>query len=150
SGITSSFSFNKRLQPVFMSAATPTNTVFSIGYDFHLGNGDNGNVYSLTNNRDHTRDQTFTYDALNRLISAQNAGTDCSQTTLNSNQTKFWGNVYGYDAWGNLVSKDVTKCSAETLDVTALANNRLSGYGYDAAGNMTYDATTDHNYSYDP
>jgi len=80
--------------------------------------------------------QTFNYDALNRLTSAQNAGTDCSQTTLNSNQTKFWGNVYGYDAWGNLVSKDVTKCSAEALDVTALANNQLSGYGYDAAGNM--------------
>jgi hypothetical protein len=32
----------------------------------------NQTVYSLTNNRDHTRDQAFTYDALNRLTSAQN------------------------------------------------------------------------------
>jgi hypothetical protein len=77
-GITNSFSYNKRLQPVFMSAAAPSQTVFSLGYDFHLGNANNGNVYAILNNRDHTRDQTFTYDALNRLASAQNAGTDCT------------------------------------------------------------------------
>src|SRR5262249_35672815 len=33
-GITSSVSLNKRLQPVFMSASVPSQTVFSIGYDF--------------------------------------------------------------------------------------------------------------------
>src|SRR5262249_27625548 len=76
--ITNTFSYNKRLQPVFMSASTPTQSVFSIGYDFHLGNGNNGNVFAILNNRDHNRDQTFTYDLLNRLISAQNAGTDCT------------------------------------------------------------------------
>src|SRR5262249_28876726 len=103
-GITNSFSYNKRLQPVFMSASTPTQSVFSIGYDFHLNNGNNGNVFAILNNRDHSRDQTFTYDALNRLISAQNAGTDCSQNTVNG-KTKFWGNGYTYDAWGNLVAK---------------------------------------------
>src|SRR5262249_10585233 len=68
--ITNSFSYNKRLQPVFMSASTPTQSMFSIGYDFHLGAGDNGNVFAILNNRDHNRDQTFTYDGLNRLISA--------------------------------------------------------------------------------
>jgi RHS repeat-associated protein len=135
-GITNSFSYNKRLQPIFMSAATPTQTVFSIGYDFHLGNGDNGNVYQLTNNKDHTRDQSFTYDQLNRLVSAQNAGTDCSATLPDTN-SKFWGNSYGYDAWGNLLTKNVTKCGAEFLSVVAQANNQLGGYGYDAAGNLT-------------
>jgi RHS repeat-associated protein len=140
-GITNSFSYNKRLQPINMAASSPSQTVFSIGYDFHLGNGDNGNVWGITNNKDTTRNQTFNYDALNRLTSAQNAGTDCSLKTLNSNQTKFWGNSYNYDAWGNLLQKAVTKCSAETLSVTAFANNQLSGYGYDAAGNMTSDPT---------
>src|SRR5579863_5595828 len=87
-------------------------------------------------------------NALNRLTSAQNAGTNCSATTANG-ASEYWGNSYGYDAWGNLLQKTVTKCSAESLSVTALANNQLSGYNYDAAGNMTHDATTGNNYTYD-
>jgi RHS repeat-associated protein len=152
-GITNSFSYNKRLQPVNMSATAPSQTVFSIGYDFHVGNGttgtDNGNVWGITNYKDTTRNQTFTYDALNRLISAQNAGTDCTATVLGGNK-KFWGNNYGYDAWGNLLSKSVTKCSAENLSVVAGNNNRLTGaYLYDAPGNMTHDATSGLNYTFD-
>ena len=163
--ITNSFSYNKRLQPVFMSASSPTQTVFSIGYDFHVGNGttggDNGNVFAITNNKDATRNQSFTYDLLNRLASAQNAGTDCSATPkpLNPNQTKFWGNGYTYDAWGNLTSKGnlpgatSPKCNPESLDRSADAQNRLhvkagADYQYDAAGNMTYNASGMY-YSYD-
>src|SRR5712671_2496678 len=103
-----------------MSATAPSQTVFSIGYDFHLGNGtmgsgtDNGNVWGITNYKDTTRNQTFTYDPLNRLISAQNAGTDCAVNVLGGNK-KFWGNTYGYDAWGNLLAKTITKCGAENL-----------------------------------
>src|SRR5215813_12686383 len=71
-GISNTFSYNKRLQPITMEASlSPTNEIFSISYDFHLGNGNNGNVWGITNNRDSTRSQTFNYDALNRLISAQ-------------------------------------------------------------------------------
>jgi hypothetical protein len=73
-----------------MSATEPSQTVFSIGYGFHSGNGtansgtDNGNVFGITNYKDttHGRDQTFTYDLLNRLVSAQNAGTDCTVNVL--------------------------------------------------------------------
>lgn len=50
-----------------MSATAPSQTVFSIGYDFHAGNGtpnsgtDNGNVFGIINYKDttHGRDQTF-------------------------------------------------------------------------------------------
>ncbi len=158
-GITNTFSYNTRLQPCRLSATTGappasctdgTNigNVIDLSYDFHLGSGDNGNVFRLVNNKDLTRIQTFTYDALNRLTSAQNAGTDCTKKTVN-NLTEYWGNSYGYDAWGSLLQKTVTKCSAENLSVTALANNQLSGYNYDAAGNMTHDATTNLNYSFD-
>jgi len=132
-----------------MSASSPSQTVFSIGYDFHAGNRDNDNVWGIINNKDNTRSQTFTYDPLNRLASAQNAGTDCSKTTVNG-KTDYWGNSYGYDAWGNLLSKSVTKCSAENLSVTAAVNNQLQGgYTYDAAGNMLHDATANANYAYD-
>jgi hypothetical protein len=54
-GITNAFSYNKRLQPLAMSASAPSQTVFSIGYDFHLGNGDNGNVFGITNYKDQNR-----------------------------------------------------------------------------------------------
>jgi RHS repeat-associated protein len=131
-----------------MSAASPSATIFSLNYDFHSANGNNGNVWGIANNKDNSRNQTFGYDALNRLAWAQNAGTDCTKALANG-RSEYWGNSYGYDAWGNLLSKSVTKCSAESLSVTALANNQLSGYGYDAAGNMTYDATSGLNYSYD-
>jgi RHS repeat-associated protein len=159
-GITNAFSYNKRLQPLNMSATFGSQTVFSIGYDFHAGNGttgsgaDNGNVWGITNNKDTTRNQTFTYDPLNRLISAQNAGTDCNATVLGG-QKKFWGNAYSYDPWGNLLSKTVTKCSAESLNVTADLQNRIHATGtpdylYDAAGNMTFNATPPtQTYSYD-
>src|SRR5262249_44736534 len=49
-----------------------------------------------------------------------------------------------------LLSKSVSKCYAETLSATALANNQLSGYGYDAAGSMTSDPTDGVTAVYDP
>ncbi|MGC2741860.1 MAG: RHS repeat-associated core domain-containing protein [Candidatus Angelobacter sp.] len=94
-----------------------------------------------------------TYDALNRLMSAQNAGTDCSAKVL-QNKTEYWGNSYGYDAWGNLLQKSVTKCGAESLSVTADGHNWIhasgTDYQYDAAGNMTFNATPPtQTYTYD-
>ena len=86
---------------------------------------------------------------LNRLISAQNAGTDCTAKVL-QNKTEYWGNSYSYDPWGNLIGKSVTKCSAENLALTALVKNQLSGYGYDVAGNMTADVTEGVSAVYDP
>jgi len=65
-------------------------------------------------------------------------------------KTEYWGNSYGYDPFGNLLQKTVTKCSAENLSVAVLSNNQVVGYNYDAAGNMTHDATTNTNYSFDP
>jgi RHS repeat-associated protein len=150
--ITNSFTYNPRLQPVNMSAVSPTATVFSLSYNFNLGAGDNGNVLEITNNKDTTRNQTFTYDTLNRLTTAQNAGTNCAAPTVNG-KNEYWGNSYGYDAWGNLMQKTPTKCNPENMSRTADAQNRLhvttgADYQYDAAGNMTYDAVGQY-YSYD-
>jgi RHS repeat-associated protein len=91
-----------------------------------------------------------------RLISAQNAGTDCTVNVLGGNK-KFWGNTYTYDAWGNLVNKAKigTACAGENLSLTADAHNWIhatggSDYLYDAAGNMTFNATPPtQNYTYD-
>src|SRR5947208_2970865 len=103
------------------------------------GNGNNGNVYRIANHRDTSRSQTFTYDPLNRLLTAQNAGADCTQI-LPDGHAEYWGNSYVYDDRGNLNQKKVTKCSAENLNATVSANNQLQGvYNYDAASNMTLD-----------
>ena len=70
-------------------------------------------------------------------------------------KSEYWGNSYGYDAWGNLLQKSVTKCGAENLSVTADAHNWIhatggSDYQYDAAGNMTFNATPPtQTYTYD-
>jgi RHS repeat-associated protein len=150
-GITSTFMNNLRLQPCRITAGTGTlpiscadttahGNIFDIAYDFGLGNGDNGNVLNIVNFKDTTRNQSFGYDSVNRLTSAQNAGSDCNPQTVN-NKTKYWGNSYTYDEWGNLNQKIFTKCGAENLSVAPLTNNQLTGYGYDAAGNMTNDPT---------
>jgi RHS repeat-associated protein len=75
---------------------------------------------------------------------------------LNGNK-KFWGNTYSYDAWGNLLNKTKigTACAGENLSLTADAHNWIhatggSDYLYDAAGNMTFNATPPtQTYSYD-
>ena len=158
-GITNTTVYDVRLQPCRMTAssagAVPTNCDSSFGnlldlrYKYDLWIGDNGNVTQIVNYRDQTRNQTFTYDSLNRLTSAQNAGTDCTVTVLGG-KTKFWGNSYSYDAWGNLLGKSPTHCSAENLSVTASVKNQLQGgYTHDSAGNMTHDATANLDYGYD-
>jgi hypothetical protein len=47
-----------------ISAQSPTQTVFGVEYNLHTGAGNNGNVWGIANNRDTTRNQSFTYDAL--------------------------------------------------------------------------------------
>ena len=93
--------------PPTIAATTAAATVMSLSYNFHLGSGDNGNVYQIRNNRDTTRSQTFTYDALNRIASAQ------SQATSGAN---CWGNSYTIDPWGNLTNKTVTKLHSRELE----------------------------------
>ncbi len=147
-GIVNQFGFNVRLQPVNLWSSSPTKTLMGLSYDYQAWIGDNGNVTQIINNRDQSRNQIFTYDPLNRLTSAQNAGTDCSVTLLNG-QTKFWGNNYVYDAWGNLMQKQVTKCQAENLNTAVNTFNRLQSFDYDSAGNMTKD-NNGTLFSYDP
>jgi RHS repeat-associated protein len=159
-GISQSFLYNPRLQlcritawttgsiPTSCNDAADHGNLIDRGYNFAFGTANNGNVLGITDYRHSSRSQSFTYDSLNRLASAQNAGTDCSEV-LPDGHTKYWGNSYGYDPWGNLINKTITKCGAEHLEAQALPNNQLSGYGYDAAGNMTNDLTSGMQYHYD-
>jgi len=149
-GVTVSNTYDMRLQPVLMSATSPSATVFSLCYDFHLNfvnpapcnftttsPADNGDVYLVKNNRDGNRTEVFTYDSLNRIKQAYSNGPS-------------WGEAFTIDAWGNLTNRDPVagKTNYEALTAAPASNlNQLSGFGHDAAGNlMTNGGLT---YSYD-
>jgi len=149
-GITSSFTYNNRMQlnieQTTSSNGTPMNLSFCF-YQLQSGNacpaqssGNNGNVVGVVNNADGTRTQALTYDSLNRISTAQ------SQAT--SGQT-CWGLSFGIDAIANLTSESVTKCSSLPLSLSINSYNQISnsGFHYDASGNLISDGL--YQYSYD-
>lgn len=122
-------------------------SVFSLCYDFHLGQaiksgpcslsaystGNNGNVFQVLNNTDSTRSAVFAYDSLNRITQAN---------TVNTTSANCWGEAYTIDAWGNLTNINPASgmsgsCTYESLSAApASTSNQLTGYSYDAAGNL--------------
>ena len=125
--------------------------MLDITYGFNLGSADNGNVAIITNNRDNTRSQNFTYDSLNRIFTAQTQTTGV--TIPNSN---CWGLTFGYDPWGNLLQSSTTGPTGcgepQPSNVTVTAANRISGYCYDSAENLldqtTCPANSPHAFAY--
>ncbi|MGC2330289.1 MAG: RHS repeat-associated core domain-containing protein [Candidatus Acidiferrales bacterium] len=166
--ITAAETYNARLQPLNRQATGSvvtysgscsglgqTGNLLDLSYNFNLGSGDNGNVMGITNNRDTTRSQTFGYDALNRLLTAETTSTD-STSPLHC-----WGETYQFDnqttggAWGNLsaitqMTGSYAGCSGEVLaGITVTAQNRISNgstYYYDTAGNMMTISGVAYNY----
>lgn len=141
--ITTTNAYNSRLQPITLSAATPSATILSLSYDFHLSNGDNGNVFKIVNNRVGNRTQNFLYDSLNRIQQAYTTGSGGSS----------WGETFGpvatdpgvppatpgIDAWGNLTNRSGVngKNNTEPLNAApASVKNQLNGNCHDAAGNV--------------
>jgi RHS repeat-associated protein len=97
----------------------------------------NGNVVRIKNNRVPDRSQRFTYDALNRIATARTQATTGPHC---------WGETFGYDIWANLLSiggiqPTYNGCTQENLGVTVTTKNQLSGYCYDAAGNLVLNST---------
>ncbi|MGH7744541.1 MAG: RHS repeat-associated core domain-containing protein [Candidatus Dormibacteria bacterium] len=149
--------YNPRLQPCWIYATTAAplslttsctgtasaGTILDLKYNFNLGSGDNGNVMGITNNRDTTRGQSFTYDQLNRLLAGE------TTSTYATSPSHCWGEAYVYDnaatgEYGNLTNINVASsayngCTQENLSMTVNGNNQLSGLSYDAAGNVLND-----------
>ena len=120
-------SYNNRLQPVeiWAGSAQGSAALFDKQYSYGATGTNNGNIYTITNVKDTTRTQSFTYDPLNRLLTA-------------GDQTH-WSNSYVYDAWGNLYQKNPGTLPGEGLSKVPDTNNHLSGMTYDAGGNVTND-----------
>ncbi len=136
SGITTTNTYDNRLQPMTLQATASSQTVFSVNYDFHRGVNDNGNIFQIGNTRDTTRTQNFTYDALNRVAAAITQGTT---------GTTCWGQRFGHlqgttfvsgiDAWGNLNEITATQCSAPVWNQATTLKNQIVGFCHDLAGN---------------
>jgi RHS repeat-associated protein len=151
--------YNDRLQPLQMYVTTNTitsatltqlqslpcptapATVMSRSYNFAAGTNDNGNVQSFTNCLDSTRTQTFTYDSLNRIATAQSSGSGSTS----------WGEQFTIDSWSNLTSINPVsgKTNHEPLNCgPASTKNQLTTcYGHDSAGNLMQNGSV--NYTYD-
>jgi RHS repeat-associated protein len=135
--------YNQRLQPCWIyqssistlpwnyscTQTTPTNgNILDVKYNYNLG-ADNGNVIAITNDRDTTRSQSFIYDQVNRIQSAQSSS---------------WSQTFNYDQWGNLLSASATGSAPPLPLLPVNANNQITttGFKYDLAGNETSDVTS--------
>jgi RHS repeat-associated protein len=92
----------------------------NISYNFTAGQN-NGKIASQTDNLS-GETVTYQYDSLNRLI------------TASSSQS--WGETYGFDSFGNLLSKTGTGGAPTLSQSVNTANNQIVGQSYDANGNQ--------------
>jgi len=121
--------YNNRFQPteVWTGTSAGAGALFDKTYFYGTSGSDNGDVLTISNVKDSTRSQHFTYDGLNRLITAGDAS--------------HWGNSYVYDAWGNLYQKTDAAPAGENMIAVPDNNNHLSTMAYDAAGNVIGDGS---------
>ncbi|MGC1991428.1 MAG: RHS repeat-associated core domain-containing protein, partial [Candidatus Acidiferrales bacterium] len=114
----------------------------------------NGSVSSIQNNANSGLSETFSYDYLNRILSAATTATSGSGC---------WGQSFGPsgtpppgpadDAYSNLTQINATNCTVGALGIAVSATtNRVTttGYAFDAAGNMTQEPSPNgYGYTYD-
>jgi RHS repeat-associated protein len=155
-GLTDTTVFNNRMQPcrlnlnsssTLLSTCTdtlPSGNVQDFTNGFNSGTMDNGNMMSFTATGNQVFARTYTYDALNRLLTM--ADSDSVQPCT--------GLTWTYDAWANRTSQSNTghtgsACYTQGSEAFPTSNQlpASSGYQYDAAGNLTYDIV--HHYTYD-
>jgi RHS repeat-associated protein len=155
--------YNNRLQPVMIELQKTSDSShnYCLVYNYYSGSNpascavpspginNNGNVmgywYSDNINSSQSHTAAYGYDNLNRLATAEaddlsiyhNCLWGVSSTPANN----------GYDRWGNLLNRTLTCGTATTLSRSVDANNHISGFSYDAAGNTTGDGLT--NYQWD-
>jgi RHS repeat-associated protein len=133
--------YNNRLMPLEFKASSTAGNAIDITYNYvdSVKGGNAGHVFSVTNNLNASRTQSFNYDQVNRITSA---GTNATTGAY------CWGYQYSYDgAWGNLQSQagwspTYSTCMQGMLPgVTVDGNNHISMFAYDASGNATSDST---------
>jgi len=141
--------FNNRLQPKQIGLGTSGTDSSVIKLDYGYGTtGNNGNVTSqIITAPSLTVNQCYGYDYLNRLTSAEekNGGVACAGTQQ-------WKQAFTYDRFGNrnfnLVDTTPNVLGPNQNPTINQSTNRIAAgqnFGYDFAGNLTSDPTTNTN-----
>ncbi len=105
-----------------MTRLTITGTSpLDISYNFPAG-ANNGKISSQKDNLS-GETVTYQYDSLNRLISASSS--------------QSWSETYGFDAFGNLLSKTPAGGAPTLSQSVNPATNQIVGQTYDSNGNQT-------------
>jgi len=96
----------------------------------------------------------FTYDSLNRIVTAKTAATNQPAYQGDNSIAACWGEQFAYDPWGNLlsisgVSSAYTGCTQESLSIAVNAKNQIIGSTYDSAGNLIIAQPSNVQYTYD-
>jgi RHS repeat-associated protein len=144
--LTETWTHNSRLQPVKLQAGG----LMTLDFTYGTGNN-NGNPQTQTITRGGLGvwTQGYFYDGVNRLQSASEGGTGT------------WSQGYGYDARGNRwvdtsATSNLPPLSGETPNAPSStssawfgADNRIAGWAYDEAGNLTGIAGLGRAFTYD-
>ena len=144
-GITSTFT--NCLQLNTLLASSSNGTVLNFTYCFNATVSDfaqactvapvvnNGNVARIANNPNTNRSQRFiaVYPERSRGDELNRIRTALTQATVAPHA---WGLSFGYDVWANLLSATVTQGNPPALSVAVTTKNQITGYCYDAAGNL--------------
>ncbi len=115
---------------------------FAKNYAYYDGSGhNNGNILSITDTLSASRNQTFTYDSLNRIKTGAQADNSFNLT-------------FSYDPWSNMTESGTSNFPPMGFDLTNRVNQSTSctpnlvPFCYDAAGDMLMD-NHNHAFSYD-
>jgi RHS repeat-associated protein len=136
-GLRATFTYNSRDRPLTIDVRNGELSYIDLDYTYD----NSGNITQLVNSwRDanstwHSETESYTYDGLNRLISASCAS---------------WSHTYAYDKVGNRTSKDSVIYTINTVnEVTALSNG--TSFTYDDNGNRSQkiEGTDTWDYTYD-
>lgn len=143
-GVQASFGYNDHLQLSSLSYVSGANTLLNLTYGYADTNGNNnGQIQGITDTRGAAFSTAYTYDGLGRLSQAQ---------TNDLTATNTWRLAWSYDRYGNRLSQTLTggtiAVGQPQLTVDATTNHiTMSGFNYDANGNLTQD--TAGTYTYD-
>lgn len=103
--------------------------------------GNDGQIQCIIDTVQPGRSERYTYDALGRLSTSN---------TLGSASYPAWGLSETYDRYGNRTAQAVTAGSGYNVSLSInSANNQISGYTYDASGNITAYPSNAATFSYD-
>ncbi|MFZ0819431.1 MAG: hypothetical protein WAM91_05135, partial [Candidatus Acidiferrales bacterium] len=156
-GVAANFTYSPtRSQLTSLSYANSTGTqLFSLGYGYTQGQGNNGNITNITDYMDSGRTVSYTYDPLSRLTSAVTVGIgnvrhptpELSSVVLYGSANYLqWGLSWTYDRYGNRWAQDITAgclgwdCPSPSHTVSSATNQFIdTGLSYDANGNMLND-----------